>query len=104
MEEYNDIILQAATLLKITLTGEECQLLAKQFHDFEELAKSLQKLDVANIIPASHSRNIDNSFYLTGSAAKLLREDFFSISPRVDEGFIRIARVLDSDENMQGIS
>jgi aspartyl-tRNA(Asn)/glutamyl-tRNA(Gln) amidotransferase subunit C len=82
-----------ARLSRLSLTGEERALFARQLDQILEYAASIQALDTTDVEPMSHARTAD-AFREDAPQSSLPRARAFEEAPDTRDGLFRVPRVI----------
>jgi aspartyl-tRNA(Asn)/glutamyl-tRNA(Gln) amidotransferase subunit C len=88
-----DTVDHVARLARLSLTGEERRLFARQLEEILAWAESLQALDTSGVPPMSHPRNT-SALREDEPRQGLDRETAFEAAPETADGLFRVPRVI----------
>ena len=84
-----------AGLAQLQLTPEEIDAFTSQLDQIVSYMSKLDELDTSQVEPTSHVLDITNVFREDQVEASLSQEDALSISPRQENGFFIVPKVIE---------
>lgn len=95
MNISEETVRHVAKLARLAVTDEDAHKLAPQLSDIISYAEQLQKLDLENVPPTSHSTDITNVLRRDIPRPSLSRDTLLSMAPDTDGQHVRVPAVLE---------
>ena len=86
---------QIATLARVGLTDEDVDRFSNQLSNILEQFQVLQQMDTTNVLPTSHSGELENVMQEDNSRPSLPLADILANAPHSEGEFFRIPLVLE---------
>ena len=83
-----------AKLARLGLTDREIEKFQKELSDILDYIEKLKKVDVANVLPATHAVNLENSFRDDEVIRKTPGEKLLKSAPEEKDGFLKVKSIL----------